>query len=496
MLNDFKILSFDKVTHKLQRLKDIFNRLTLSPFEDRLKKLSSNFDVINTLVVNLSKEISEKQEENPKWPEPPTPPEPPEPELLPDLAITSVVPITHDNYIDLIVTVTNVGTVLSPSTYLRTLIPDLMNQDIYVPSLANGESFITRVQQSYDPDGEEKLTTFLTEVNPNRTFDEITYSNNSSSISITIKSQWPIDSNTYLIFHTHNLEGLEIGSYAPFVTVKIGLYNFTSSTNINNHGTRVLFNYPGIYNCQAIFNGITVDLGDVEILQYSTTVLIFNFPRIEASLNFNSECLKAYAETVTIEQPNNWQPFVRTDNNSKDGFNIHTDFFGYDPSGLGGVEGTVSTRTYSSVLLTPTLYLANIFTELSGQLSYAIGTVYEEIYGKILSPIDEILPNTFTNWYCQSFLTGNYPRLNLNSEFGNKHWLTSENKNVWYTNTIPANIKYVNYETYLYHKLLSGQTTHFWQHSPSIIVDDSQHNEGTAIIKIVSVPYDVNNIGW
>lgn len=324
MFNDFKILVFDKVKHKLQKLKDIFDRLRLSPLEERLNKLSLNFDFIFTKIIQVSEQI-EKLEEEKLFP--PEPPIPPEPEELPDLAIIKIIPTDYGDYTNFEITLKNIGLSFSPATVLKSVIPDVLNRDIPIPSLEPNDEFVTNTQHSYDPDGDEINTSFLVDVNPNRIFNEVTYANNRSSIPVTIKSQRPPDNETYVILHIHNPEGKElawagnIDSNLPFgidVTYFINDIRVTLPF-IPRHNWRIPFNYfksvisgepfpPGIYNFKIITNYdsndlcptfqemqqnnapfIVVDNGMIEIKYNTTTEIVFTVPRTIANINFSAE---------------------------------------------------------------------------------------------------------------------------------------------------------------------------------------------------------------
>lgn len=517
MLNDFKLLSFDKVTHKLQRLKDIFDRLTLSPFEERLKELSLNFDIIDTLVLNLSNEVSKKQEENPNWPGPnplipPVPP--PTPTLLPDLAIISIVLTVFSYFTNVAITIKNIGTKISPSTTLKMIIPDVIDRNINVPVLEIGDSITINTQHSYDPDGEEMQTTFLTEVNPDRTFTEISYSNNKSSTPMLIKSQWEPDGNTYIILHAHTPEGLEIGSYFNYATIKIGTYTFHSSTDINNHGSRILFNYPGIYSCQAIFNGITVDLGNIEIISNTTTTLIFDFPRTITDLTFNySYSGEQYSVFDTRPEGIN-----QTIISGELGLYPYRSIFTYLPGHSNLPDGTWiagSVNGLSFLQINQELAHADIsINVLAYGWHYFMNSIYDNIYAdsgyhypdfniQNLVPVNLSNSTQFDNWFIQSTMTGQYPSFILYDELGHPAGST-------YANRIPITpLVIIDAHTLWTRALFHGGELQLWFNSSiahqigdyitggiPVGVNNFQEKNGTANIIVSSIPYDTNNVGW
>jgi hypothetical protein len=106
MFNDFKNLTFKNTKNKLNKLKDIFDRLSLSSLEERLNNISILLDVEHTKILNASNITNKHKEDdpnfnnpnhnnpnwpdnsNPNWPNPPVnprdnPPQPPSPPTYP-----------------------------------------------------------------------------------------------------------------------------------------------------------------------------------------------------------------------------------------------------------------------------------------------------------------------------------------------------------------------------------------------------------------------------
>lgn len=107
-----------------------------------------------------------------------------------------------------------------------------------------------------------------------------------------------IVNGTYIIAHAHSPEGKELGQFhlgeqlgpwseainAPKVYID-NVYKFSTPSIRTNHEEKHLVNFSGYHNIKCEWNGIIVDLGNVNIIPKQTTTLTFNFPRIEYSFN-------------------------------------------------------------------------------------------------------------------------------------------------------------------------------------------------------------------
>lgn len=192
MFNDFKFLTFNNTKQKLGKLKDIFDRLSLPFLEERRFDLKNKIALLDTQFVSLKANCDAKWPTTPPGPiEPPTPPEPPVPVDLPDLSVSIISALMWNDSINFTVTVTNIGAASSSATVLNNAIPPVPGTSVSVPALAVGESFITVVPYVFNPIGIPENKTFLSEVNPSRTFLESTYINNSNSSLFTVKTPYP-----------------------------------------------------------------------------------------------------------------------------------------------------------------------------------------------------------------------------------------------------------------------------------------------------------------
>ena len=263
MFNDFKFLSFDATKQKILKLKEIFDRLSLSSLEKRLIELEN---------VKLDTDLTF---------EPTTAPIIPEPTDLPDLALVSISSTLYTNYINFEITIQNIGTVASTETTLNEIVTTVFSNSVIVPALEPEETFVTNIQHSFNPAGPLVNHTLLAEVNPTHSLIETTYSNNSGYATVIANQNWPGGPgeppggpgeppggpgepggnpgdpgypNTYVIVHVHNPEGKELGGL-----VNIGGTTFSGPTHISQHGVRLSI-APGNKNVSATYNGLTVNM--------------------------------------------------------------------------------------------------------------------------------------------------------------------------------------------------------------------------------------------
>ena len=326
MFNDFKNLSYKNSKQKLSKLKDIFDRLNLSSLEERLTNLSNGKNTLENQISALKIPPQPGEPGDPGNPgepgdpgnpgepgDPRNPPPPPPPSSnLPDLTIISINTSLQTNYINFEITIQNIGITASTATTLTELIPELLSNSVIVPSLAPGETFTTNVQYSFDPSGTPETKTILAEVNPSRSLIESSYSNNSDSATVEVKSNYVPDGNTYYILHAHIPEGKEVGSVkfrnsngTPGYYSYPGYYSIDNpnpqmmytSYLIGTHGIRNIIS-SGLHTFRCQYNNITLTQV-VNCLPNTTTTIIFTFPRNILPYTFN-----ALADSGSFYLPN------------------------------------------------------------------------------------------------------------------------------------------------------------------------------------------------
>lgn len=160
MFNDFKLLSFDSTKQKILRLKDIFDRLSLSSLEKRLIELENVLSVPNLTFAPVSVST------------------PPEPTDLPDLAVIDISYQLIENYYEFSIAIQNVGLIATPESTVLIFIPDFYSSIKIVPSLDIEERTIIKFQRSYDSSKPYVLKYISAEVNPSRILIEKSYLNN------------------------------------------------------------------------------------------------------------------------------------------------------------------------------------------------------------------------------------------------------------------------------------------------------------------------------
>lgn len=405
MFNDFKFLSFNSVTHKIRRLKDIFDRLNLSKLEERYNRLLNSLDLLDVKVEEFKKWYQETVTEPPVTP----PVIPPTEELLPDLIITSIIPTEFDNYINFQITVKNIGDKIASASNLSVSIPDLFNTSVLVPLLGINETFITNAQYSYDPLGDEEGVIAYVTINPSHSVLEKTYANNSSSISCIVHKKYEPVGKAFVIVHAHNPEGKEIGAIGAYDTdqrygqigasYNIDGYEVFGHTPIvpSEHGQ--LIEVPlGPQSCVITFNGMTHDFGIIDFQEGMVVELVATFDRINAEFDFT----RSASDTVSINY--NEYPHIKTVGSA-------TIYKYYNLSGT-ATTNIVLSKISSSASITTSLTYIPPFTY--GHIVGSGGLPQSQW----LSDINILPQTTFSLWYVQACRIGTYPQIRAVVESG------------------------------------------------------------------------------
>jgi hypothetical protein len=485
MFNDFKNLHFDVTKRKIGKLFDIFQRLGLSSLEERYKLLLEKFNLLTEQLDSLSNHIILKQEENPNWPII-IPPTPPAPGMLPDLAIISMIPTVYTRYVNFKITIQNIGTIVSPASSVDVIVPNIFSRSLLIPALEPNEQYSINTQHSFSDTGEPLSITGLAEVNPLHLFTESNYNNNQYSVPAIIKSEYVLSpSLRYVILHAHNPEVIELGYFAPSgnpIVYIVGSSTDTFSTPsfLSQHAVYQQlssFNISSLYHAYCEWNGITVDLGMIEILPGKVTELFFTFPRIQTNISWD------YDGTALLD--NYINPISG---------GVLTDFSLTSPLAALSYRETGFFYATGYGTFNFDINMEDFIMQIRAVRTGGLGTIatYVGQYGAF-PPVDqEILINipvqSFNTWWCQALLVGTYPGITLNGA----SILSGKDMSVpdpYYSlQTLPANIEYTAMRFWI-----GGNVS-----TTNDNADISKDYTGSIFngFKFSSIPYDLLNGGF
>lgn len=499
MFNDFKLLNYSTSTNKIRKIKDLLDRLDLTnqELEIRIASLQNSVRLTDRAIQQFKSFYEEVQRRRQI---PPTP----TPSNLPDLTITSIIPTLYTNYINLQITIKNIGLTASTATTLDSIIPSLLNYNVPVPALIPNTEFITNIQYSFDPSGTSEQKTFSSTVNPTHIIQESNFINNSLSAQIQIKSFYSPDANTYFIVHLHNPEGKEINSITgvtglgnPFApaTFRItdGFLPLTDGAkNLSEHGIRHQTIIPGPYFNEfliAQFNGIEIQI-PVDIIPGTTTEVIFTFERIESFLEFNYNYITQDSGSTNI-------PIIR------DIYNPHIPWYTRTKIEIGhGFGGNVSGSwsALSSYKLNIQHFEQDFFAQcfVNGiKPSFDILCTAGFDIPIIDYNIDiNIIPQiSFNKWCIQNNIIGEFQILLVLDSLNNQYSL-STNTTGSQVFSLLANKNYNKLSAFnnFFTEADRGIHINSGSNSPYIIsLSDTKqaHLEGNSNLKISSVPYDL-----
>ena len=429
MFNDFKNLNFSTTKQKIRKLKELFDRLRLNDFEERLKRLTLSINHVDKKIIDV----------------PPPPPPPPPPTTLPDLAITSLIPTVGSNSVSFEITITNNGLGTSSGTMLNGNLYGQTLHSVPVPSLEPSGQFTTNIEFTFDSEGESVIRTFFAEVNPSHNFIEVDYGNNTASTVVTIKEAFiPDPEKAYLIVHAHNPEGKEINGLLThinyddaYIYMDGNPYTY-APVNISQHGQRHdATNYVGTHTFTLRFNGMESEGQIVNIQLGTTQELVFTIPRTDAPLNYN------WAGTLTRYMPQDfYYPFPQ---NPPPGYPTPT----LPPLSITYIINKYQTDpgTFTAnVILNYDDFFLMLDTSCSPSVYYGM-YVYSNLgYLGPAQPIS-VPSQAFDHWFSQSLLIGDYPRVYMRGTDPNPN-IRGRN-GIYHTETplyeiieVPANISY------------------------------------------------------
>jgi hypothetical protein len=474
MFNDFKNLTYKTTKQKISKLKDIFDRLNLSSLEERLNTLSNLQESLE--IKRASKAIITSI--NPGIPE--------NPSDLADLIILSINTSLQPNYINFEITIKNIGTIASSTTLLNEIIPDLLNNTVSVPILESEETFTTNIQFSFDPTGTPVTKTFLTEVNPLRSLLENSYSNNSMSSIVEVKSEYVPDINTYVILHAHNPEGKEIVPLSPISeSLKFKFYGgddcflkyfeILPIGGIENHGGRWVIQAGHYDKIECYYNGITIDLGPYYLQPHTTSQIVATFTRYNMPLSLDYSGNSGNMNNFIIPA----------------GFYLQT-----PPCNTSPIFAIC--QAYDEQLSQPSIYGYGTFEFYLNDFGFMANLearwlsnppgkfpFYQTIASEADVPISIPTQTAFHYWISQSKVIGKYPSISLINQSGGSSDLIMSSPNIYRNLSLPANVSYNALRTDIsVHSLYTSIANMSTPVSTKLA-------EGTLIWKASSIPYDL-----
>jgi hypothetical protein len=476
MFGDFKNLSYLVTKNKFRKLKDIFDRLGLSSLEERINRLSSIINSLDTQVQAFEDRII-TQGHGPLTPPPPPGPPPVVPTNIPDLAIISLTPSVYTNYVNFKIVIQNIGLVNSSSTTLSELIPGLFNNSDSIPSLIPNETIERNIQIPFDPSGTLKNITFLSEVLP--VLNETNTSNNSASTTTTIKTDYLPDGNTYVIVHLHNPEGKEIGSLTG-TTLLIGYESgsLNPAVSIGTHNIRQLIP-SGTHLFTAYFNGINLSQS-VNCPANQTTIITFIFPRTIADINFSID--------DTITYPNTSSSFLGEVNYSTGG-QINT----YNISWVAHLSANL--LSYTSNLISTIIPTINSIPPVSLSVNARWGHTYNQFLPNAPIDIDVPIYTQFNRWWVQSKSLGNNFQIFLLDTAPYPYTVTAMIADFMNINDtyLSLPLSSINYKKML---VLSPNFLQTNSYIPGLPSNTDTLSGGFSYLFMSSVPYDFEGIGF
>ena len=229
--------------------------------------------------------------------------------------------------------------------------------------------------------------------------------------TIIIEPIYPPDGYRYLIIHAHNPERFEIGPLDVSMLPTLYLNNIgfcNSPALLNQHNKKIFINefIYGLppYSFKCVFNGITVDLGFIDIPINSVAIITCVFPRTDAPLEINYTC-----DASLTDFPNFFgSPTYEDYTNTSSTFPLQAISAKYHHP----FQQTLGYGQLSSYLNLEAFYmmLSATVTNSIGYLRTKRGIYFNDIIPDILINIPI---QSFTNWYCQSLKSDKYPHLQL-----------------------------------------------------------------------------------
>ena len=286
-----------------------------------------------------------------------------------------------------------------------------------------------------------------------------------------------------VVIHAHNPEGIEIGGLGYATSCSVG----NSPTLESNHFLAQTIS-AGIHPTYATFNGMTVDLGNVNYLINTKTILTFTFPRIngpaisfsgsesrgrryEGSWDYDAIPTSPFGGTVGIDWPGNTYAI----GGGSISYNCTPALFTYDQYAYatGGYFPDVDNR-----------YL-NVITVWGDRGRPPLNP------GTARIPVDIPARTDFTTWFSQYNCVGLYPYIGLPALPGQMNPYYIHGGQAGYgQGGMPASINWTEVEVFLGY--VGSRTQAQVGHTATL------HYEGGNIggLKLSSTPYDLHGNGW
>lgn len=511
MFEDFLNFTYSQTTHKLRKIRNLINRMRgveiPEIIEPLLQSLKNSVDRLDKAVQGIPEWLEDRRS---RREEPVPPPQP----NLPDLTITEIIPTNYDHYIDFAITIKNIGIANAGATQLKVIIPELLNRDMPVPALSPNESATLFTQYSFNPAQSEELKTFQAQVDPYQNIEESNENNNTLSTQVIIKGQYtPPPGKAYYIVHAHNPEGKEINSilgayHFSYISIDGVNQGIKTASNEAEHGIPRVID-PGSYTIGAIFNGMTVE-EPITLVAGETKEIIITFDRIDANFDFNIDNEVILSGTFNLFYPGN---HFKTDSDILLDAPWHSEvsFTGIvnHPDGwaVGNYEDKVKYK------ITPTLFECDLLSSLNGtghqwevynnraDLKAFISYLSDAPY-----PLTIDIPSRtdFNYWFPQQFITDEYPTIHIQDNIGNGIFLVRPDE-------VGGSFTYYALKGYYIDKDGISTDYHLTKlefryrrytdtrvNTPgSSYIDgdfsgiDTKSGNGSAVIKLSSIPYDL-----
>ena len=513
MFNDFKRFHFGVIKNKLQKLTDIFDRLNLVKLEQRYLNILNSLSELDGKIDKFG-DWYRKNVVIPRRYPIITPPV--EPTGFPDLEIVSIIPTVYSNHIDFEVTIKNIGTAYSPATTLSSVILDLLTDSIIVPNLLPDTEVVKIVTYLF-PVGEFDVVSkdLTVTVNPSHTFIESDYTNNTSTLTTLVRVAHVSDpTEAYVIVHCHNPEGLEISSigdayYRPNRHLPITTMGLVS-LDLLHHGAVVPIT-PGIYSCISTFNGISIDLGNIDFVAETITELVFDFPRTIADFDYTVNASKNYQNEIHYTDETDTNVTTGDIYKVEDSVSMVTTRF-FDDSSYNLIVNLI-VNSLVAVNISKTSFTGLVHNTLTGFCrNFTFGSDSGEgglitgasssIRFTRLSPKSLDMPLeinlSFLNWIVQSKSTGYYPGIVLYDDTDTKGMSIgfASIPSQYRTALSPSNIRYTKMRVWELDIGARAPSVSWGHTAESKAYDIITPFNGTADIKITSVPYDMIGNAW
>lgn len=506
MFEDFLNLNYWKINNKLSKIRELINRIGKEILPDtgfifgEIERITERLNRLDPLIQNLGGWINPERK-SPSEPGGGEPEEPPVEELLPDLIVDEIKVVDEDNYIDFEIIVKNQGKADSGDCILNVVIPseEESNVDLNIPFLEIGETITLHHQYSFDKDSPlpRESKSIITTTDSTYIIKESNENNNTQTCQFDVLPQ-----KVGLIVHIHNPEGLEIGSIvgSSDITLSHGIIPIDKAT----HGIPTILT-PGNYTITVQFNGITIET-PLTIEANICYEVFFTFPRTEQELVFSASCLKTSSGGWSLAST--WPPPYPEQYYYYKGFSECALYSSHkiqiDSFDLGGITtGTYSMETFFDISSTDIYEQTKLIIDGNFYQSFPhIPSASFRYEGQsFIDKNDSLLRNvsfnvsiqtSFNEWYVQQLTENKYINGKIYSDpLGTWSIFCSEGQGYSY-NKVPANTKYNELGLSGGDVSLLSYDNFDTDHSGrDIHISDEGKYEGSTLLKMSSIPYDI-----